>query len=141
MQERLAEFDSIGARVVAISFVQPERLRQYLSSRSWKVAVLADPERAAYRVFGLERASWWQLLRPRVIASYFRLLFRGRRPQAPQEDVHQLGGDFVFDRAGRVIYEYRSRDPADRPSVVALLEAVRRAASPDNECSQATAAK
>lgn len=126
VQDRLSEFEAAGARIVAISFVKPVRLQQYLANRPWGFRVLADPDRVAYRAFGLSSATWIQMLRPRVLASYFRLLLKGRRPSSPQEDVHQLGGDFVLDRSGRVVYEYRSRDPADRPSVDELLDAVRR---------------
>ena len=62
-----------------------------------------------------------------MLGAYFSLIFRGRMPRMARDDVHQLGGDFVLDRTGRVVFEYRSRDPADRPSVSELLEALRRA--------------
>jgi len=42
--------------------------------------------------------------------------------------VAQLGGDFVIDRAGMVIYAYRGSSPADRPPVATLIEAMRGAA-------------
>ena len=125
-----AEFDrfrGLGAEIIVISFVEPERLGRYLKVRPWPFRFFADPQRAAYRAFGLESATWLKLLRPRVIAGYFGLIFRGRMPSMAQEDVHQLGGDFVLDRAGQIVYEYRSRDPVDRPSVAELLDAVRRA--------------
>jgi len=127
VQERLPELKSLGAEVLAITFVQPARLGQYLKSTSWQFRVLADPEMKAYRAFGLGRAGWLRLLRPRVMAAYFSLLVRGRRPHMAQEDVHQLGGDFVLDQEGRVVYEYRSQDPADRPSVSELVRAVEEA--------------
>jgi peroxiredoxin len=122
----LEEFRALGAEIVVISFVQPERLSQYLKAHPWPFRVLADPSRTVYRAFGLGSATWMQILQPRVIARYFGLIFRGRMPHMAHEDVHQLGGDFVLDRTGRVVFEYRSRDPADRPRVSELLEAVRR---------------
>jgi peroxiredoxin len=123
------QFQALGAQIIVISFVPPDRLNRYLAARSWPFRFFADPQRAAYRAFGLESATWLQILRPRVLARYFGLIFRGRMPQMAQEDVHQLGGDFVLDRAGRITYEYRSRDPADRPSVSELLDAVRQASA------------
>ena len=124
MQERLSEFEQRGAEVVVISFATPARLDQYLKIRPWPFRVLADPERVAYRAFGLERASWAQLLKPGVILTYLGLILRGRRPKAAHEDVHQLGGDFVLDRPGKLLYAYRSSDPADRPDVSELIAAV-----------------
>ena len=125
MQGRLQEFSGLGSEVVAITFVATERLRGYLESSRWPFRVLADPELTAYRAFGLERAAWSQLFRPRVIARYLQLMIRGRVPHIAREDVRQLGGDFVLDREGRVVYAFRSEDPADRPDVDTLIEAVR----------------
>ena len=122
MQERLSEFEQVGAKVVVISFVTPARLKEYLDRRPWSMRVLADPELAAYRAFGLERANWRQLLRPRALVVYMKLMLRGKMPQRPQEDIHQLGGDFILDATGNLVYEYRSEDPADRPSPSKLLE-------------------
>jgi hypothetical protein len=126
VQAEYPAFQKLGAEVIAVSFVDSVRLGQYLKGRPWPFRVLADPSRAVYRAFGLGSATWRQLLRPRVIAKYFGLIFRGRMPRMAHEDVHQLGGDFVLDPAGRVFFEYRSRDPADRPSVSMLLDQVRR---------------
>jgi peroxiredoxin len=127
VQAKLDEFRRLGAEVIVVSFAQPDRLTQYLAARPWPFQVLADPSRSAYRAFGLGSATWTQLLKPRVIAKYLGLILRGRMPHMAHEDVHQLGGDFVFDRGGRVVFEYRSRDPADRPSISELLDAVRQA--------------
>lgn len=122
MQERIKEFERLGAQVVVISFVKPDRLKQYLGRRAWTMRVLSDPELKAYHAFGLERASWLRMLRPRALLVYMQLILRGKMPQRPQEDVHQLGGDFILDPSGRVIYEYRSEDPTDRPTPTELLE-------------------
>lgn len=130
MQSRIREFRHLGAEVVVVSFVPPSPLKQYLSGHEWEFPVLADPDRRAYRAFGLERASWARLLRPRVLGRYLRLMLRGRMPRLAHEDVHQLGGDFVLDRDARVVFAHRSTDPADRPAVAELLEAVRRIAAP-----------
>ena len=127
VQARLEEIHALGADVVVVTFVSPSRLGQYLRIKKWPFRVFADPEMNAYRAFGLGRAGWLRLFHPRVILTYLELIIRGRRPQMAQEDVHQLGGDFVMDREGRVIYEYRSHDPADRPRVSDLIEVVRRA--------------
>ena len=126
MQAELDKFRALGSQVLVVSFVDPERLTQYLKAKPWPFRFFADPSRVAYREFGLGIARWSQILRPRVIVKYLSLILRGRMPHMAQEDVHQLGGDFVLDRTGRVIFEYRSSDPADRPSVADLLDAVSR---------------
>jgi peroxiredoxin len=122
----LGELRASGLQVVVISFVQPNRLAQYLGAHRWPFPVLADPDRATYQAFGLERAGWSQLLKPRVWLAYLKLLFRGWMPRPALEDVHQLGGDFVLDRTGSVVYAHRSTDPADRPSLDELLQVAAR---------------
>jgi hypothetical protein len=89
----------------------------------------ADPSRQAYRAFGLERTSWRALLRPGILLGYLGLMLRGWRPRKPYpgEDVLQLGGDFVLDSEGRLLYAYRSADPTDRPAAADLLRALRTA--------------
>jgi hypothetical protein len=64
-----------------------------------------------------------------VVLRYLGLIFRGARPRRPGEgeDVLQLGGDFVLDGAGRLVFAHRSAEPTDRPPIGQLLEAVERA--------------
>jgi peroxiredoxin len=132
VQEQLPEFDRLGAKIVVISFVAPVRLRQHLSSGRWSIRMLADPDRKAYQAFGLERATWSQLLRPRAMVVYLKLMLRSRLPRRPQEDIHQLGGDFIFDASGRIAYEYRSEDPSDRPDPAELLRVIAECATESN---------
>lgn len=119
-------FAARGCSVVAVCQAQPEHLAAFLSRRPWDVPVVSDPDRLAYRAFGLERTGWLTFFRPKVLGGYLRGLQRGYGLKTPVEgeDVRQLGGDFIVTRAGAVVYEYRSADPTDRPGVAALLAAV-----------------
>jgi hypothetical protein len=73
------------------------------------------------------------MLHPRVLWGYLKLIWRGTRPEKlePGEDLFQLGGDFVLDGAGRLVFAYPSKTSTDRPSVAGLLDAVRKAAEQD----------
>ena len=115
-----------------ISQARPELLAAFLREQPLPFPVVADPGRDVYRIFGLERTSWGAMFRPGVIFRYLRLLFRGWRPQQAREgeDILQLGGDFVLDGKGRLIYAYRSAEPTDRPSIEGLLLAVRDTPAP-----------
>jgi peroxiredoxin len=121
-------FAAAGCSVLVVSQAKPELLARYLARHPWHVPMVADPERAAYRAFGLERTSWLTFFRPRVLWGYFRGILRGYGVKKPYagEDVLQLGGDFVLDRRGRVVFAYPSANPTDRPTVAALLAAVGR---------------
>jgi peroxiredoxin len=112
-----------GAEVLAVSMRPPEFLRQFLKQSKWSVPIVCDPDRTAYRLFGLERASWTTYFRPIVVVGYLALMFRGWMPGMPVkgEDIHQLGGDFIVDRDRRLIYAHQSRDPSRSAPIGELM--------------------
>ncbi len=132
MQERLAEFEARGVDVLVVSFGKPEQVGYFHRALGLRFPAAADPELRAYRAYGLERASAWKVWSPKVMWRYATLLWRGRKLQKadPEQDTHQLGGDFVIGADGRLLLEYRSSDPADRPSVATLLAALDRGDAP-----------
>jgi peroxiredoxin len=123
VSDRLDEF--AGAEVVLVTFTRARNLRGFRHRLGLRFPVVADQTRACYRAYGLGRGPWWRVCGPRVLLEYARLLRAGRRLERPTDDTLQLGGDFVVDRGGKIAYAYRSEDPDDRPSVDALVEAVR----------------
>lgn len=131
MQQRQDEFCQIGAEVLVVTQARPDVLAASLREQPLPFPTVGDPDRAAYSAFGLERTSWAAIWRPGSLLRYLRLLFRGWGPRRPRagEDMLQLGGDFVLDREGRLMHAYRSAEATDRPSVEALLIAVRAASA------------
>ena len=129
MRDRFDDIRSAGGEVLVVSMGRPETVAAYFRMRPWPFPVVADPDRGAYRAFGLGRTSWGRFFRPRVLLHYLKLIFKGwrvRRPN-PEEDLLQLGGDFVLDRQRRLLYAHRSADPSDRPTAEELLAAIRSA--------------
>jgi peroxiredoxin len=119
-----------GCSVLVVCQAKPEVLARYLARQKWTAPVVSDPDRAAYRAFGLERTGWLTFFRPKVLWGYLRGMLRGYGLKTPYagEDVLQLGGDFVLDRAGTVVFADPSADPTDRPTVAQILDAIRSAA-------------
>lgn len=125
-QERI---DQVGTAVF-VAFDAPERLRASLvHSVDVPYPVLVDRDRGAYRTWGLGRGSlltiWGD---PGVWRRYASELARGARLRRPGTDTLQLGGDFVVDGAGTVVYS-RPQRRDDRPPVAELLHALERAAN------------
>jgi peroxiredoxin len=126
----LQHYDEIrqrGGEVLVVTFTRPERIEPYLARHPLPVPVVSDPSLKAYRALDLGRTSWWALLRPGVIVRYLKQMLRGWLPEKPneEEDLLQLGGDFVLDAQQRLAYLYRSTEPTDRPSAATVLEALR----------------
>jgi hypothetical protein len=87
--------------------------------------MLADPERKAYGYFGLKRLPWHRVFSLPTLKFYFHLLLKGRKLENyGRDDFYQSGGDFLLDRTGKILFAYRSHDPADRPPVRRLLAEV-----------------
>lgn len=116
------------ARVACVTFAEPAMLRAFAEGLSLeRIELYGDPQRRSYTAFGFERGSVARVwLDPRVWRRYATLLARGRRPERPQQDTLQLGGDAVVGADGRLCWIFRSRGPEDRPAVSELLAALRR---------------
>jgi hypothetical protein len=126
VRDHYEEIRRQGGEVLVVSFAQPALLALYERDQALPFPIVADPSLAAYHAFGLERASWREILRSRVLWRYLRLMLRGWAPQRSNkgEDVLQLGGDFVLDEYRRLVYAHRSAEPTDRPPIAELLQAV-----------------
>lgn len=118
-----SRIEALGAAVLAVVHDEPERVHgSLLAGLDVPFPVLVDRERAAYRAWGLGRASFARIwLDPRVWARYARGALETGRPGRLGVDTLQLGGDFVVDPAGRVVYS-RPQVTDDRPPVGVLLE-------------------
>ena len=55
--------------------------------------MLIDASRSLYRVFEMDRGSFWAVWGLQNWDAYFKLMARGRMPLRPHNDVNQLGGD------------------------------------------------
>ena len=59
---------------------------------------------------------------PGTVWAYVKLLSRGSGYQFRKSDLRQMGGDFVLDQDGSVVYEFRGASPHQRPSAPELIE-------------------
>ncbi len=129
MREQKETLESLGATVAVITWEPPEVVRRFQWVTTLPFRVLSDPDRRAYAAFGLQRGRSRQIWNWETSKVYMRAALRGRLPRLPHgHDIAQLGGDFVLNREGYVVFIHRSRSPADRPSIEAVLDAVRSAA-------------
>ncbi len=114
--------------VVVIAFAPAFFARAWREEVCPELRILLDPERRAYRAFGLRR-SWLRAWNWPTVRRYIELLRQGRAWKGIQGDSAQLGGDFLLDAAGTVRLAHPSHDPTDRPvveEVVALLHDLER---------------
>lgn len=124
LQRYKEEFLKHDTQVVFISFSDNALGKKWLQETGVSFSVLVDHDRKAYNAFHLGRSllrSW----APKIWLAYARLMLKGHRWRGVQDDSSQLGGDFLIDRQGRILFTWRSHDPAHRPSAEKLIELVR----------------
>jgi peroxiredoxin len=126
VRDRADEFRRADAEILAVSFAAAPAIPAFRAELLIPFDVASDPVQSAYRAYGLGRASAWGTWHPRVLLRYVSLLLRGIRLARPARgaDLSQLGGDFVIDAAGRIVFAFRSGLADERPTVDALLSAV-----------------
>ena len=118
-----ASFRAAGGDVALITMGTPQQANTFRQRLRLPFPVLADPDRAAYRAFGLDSGSLWQIAGPRVWLKGVKALFRGGASQ-PVGDVRQMPGAFVIDREGVIRFAHYARHSADYPQHAAMLAAV-----------------
>jgi hypothetical protein len=125
--ERSDEFRALGVGLIAVSMSRPEWVARYLAERPLPFPVLADPERRGYAALELGRTSVLRWLRPGIAWRYMKGVLRGGKiRRVPEgEDALQTGGDFLIGSDRRLVWEYSSPDPTDRPPVDTLLKVIR----------------
>ena len=111
------EIKRLGGEIFVVSFAPASRVASYLQKYPQPFPVVSDPTLAAYKGFNLTRASVGSLFRPGVIGRFVKLIFRGWLPKkaGKGDDLLQLGGDFVLDKSGHVVYAYPMPNPPTDP--------------------------
>jgi peroxiredoxin len=88
---------------------------------------LSDPERKAYRAYGLERGNLFQtFLNPKVWSAISRSRKKGYRVEVPPDgqDAMQMSGTFIISQDGRIELPYYYDHIADHPPLDLLLSGV-----------------
>lgn len=116
-----------GAEVAPVLMGTPSSVGDFCRDRGTPFPCYADPDRAAYRAFGLAAGSprrW--LLNPSVVRKGARLLRKGVAVGLPHtgQDVRQMPGTFVVARGGTVRLAHYGEDAADNPDIRTILGAV-----------------
>jgi peroxiredoxin len=129
-------FDDAGAGVVLIGQGNPAEAAQFSERMNQPFECLVDPNRSAYRAYGLGSATPTKILTPQVGLSFLRA---NLNRETIQRGMHggsftQMPGTFVIDTEGVVRMAHRNRHIADTPTnhqILQVLSRLRNEPTPD----------
>ena len=123
------EFEKAGVRLIVVGQGQPEQATDFRDSHHLELEMLVDTSREAYRAAGTKKATFNELLGPRVVARGLRRsLASGVRQGRTVGHPAQLGGVLLVMRDGSIPYSHLADDASDNQPNEEVLAAVRRAA-------------
>jgi peroxiredoxin len=123
LRERKGSCDQVGLRVVPIGQGSPKELQKFIEGRNLPFEMLTDPERDAYRAYGLERGSAGQIFSRQVVVEGLKAASEGHVMTKVVGDVMQLPGSFVIED-GTIVFAHRGQLSSDVGSPDDLIAAV-----------------
>ena len=124
------KFDDAGVNLVLIGQGEPEDAARFRRSQGVEgLRILTDPDRRTYKAAGTKKATFSELLGPRVVGRGL-MASLGKRVRQGKVVGHpaQLGGVMVVKPDGKIAYAHLSADASDNPPNEEVLEAASEAA-------------
>jgi len=122
-----AKIKKAGLDIAVVTQGVPEETKLFAEKHAPGLKALSDPERKAYRAYGLERATIFQtFLNWKVLRAVSNARKKGYQVETPPEgqDAMQMSGTFIINPQGRVLLPFYYDHIADHPALDLLLEGV-----------------
>lgn len=116
-----------GLELAVVMQAEPLATAEFAAKYAPGLLALADPDRKAYRAFGLERGSLFQTFLNRKVWKAIRQARRkGYKVEQPPrgQDAMQMSGTFIISPEGRIELPYYYDNIADHPPLQLILEGV-----------------
>jgi prostamide/prostaglandin F2alpha synthase len=121
-------FEDAGAGIVLIGQGTPSDAVAFTRRMDHPFECLVDPDRAAYRAYGLPKARPAQVVGPRAALPFLRANLHRQTVQRGLQGgkFMQMPGTFVVDTEGLVRMAHRNRHVADTPPNQRILDVLAR---------------
>jgi len=113
LRDNANALERAGLSVVVITPDRPSRARKFVEDYRVPFPTLTDPERNAYRAYGLIDGSFGQLVNPRIMLRGAEATLKGNLLSRPTSSPRQLPGTAIVDVTGRLRHLHHARDSAD----------------------------
>ena len=104
---------ALGLDIVAVFASTPDEVKRFVARHPRPFPVAAEPERSAYRTYGIERSLWRKL---KAIVTRVPTLVKGLRivGLAGLNTNNLMPADFLIDERGNIVETYYGSDAGDR---------------------------
>lgn len=123
-QERIK---NSGLSIAVVTQGTPETTALFAQEFARGLLCLADPERKAYKAYGLERGTLFQtFLNLKVLAAVRRSQKKGFKvePAPDGQDTMLMSGTFIISTEGKILLPFYYDNIADHPTLDLLLTGV-----------------
>ncbi|WP_280966593.1 peroxiredoxin-like family protein [Evansella cellulosilytica] len=132
MREHKADVQNMGVDIVAVIPAGSQHIRDFLHVFGpYPFQIFGDPNRHSYKGLRLKRVSIGKstkLISNYLFSGRFREIFPKEKEQMKivrqammKQDVYQLGGTWLLDTTGEVLWEHVDSDPSDHASISMVL--------------------
>jgi peroxiredoxin len=119
------QIEAAGASLTLIGQLTPRHAAHFRRRQGIELTVLADNDRATYKLAGAKMGSIGELLGPKVVAKGALTTFQtGRFQTRTIGHPAQLGGAMVITPDGSVAWSHMARDASDNASADEILAAL-----------------
>ena len=127
MATQQEELDRLGCQVIMVaSNGNRDSALKFCEFTNLSFQLLLDSSRQFYRLLGLKRSinNVWRVA---TLKGYAEEKVAGvpETLALTGDDLHVMGGDFVVDTNGRLVFAYASKTPRDGPTVDQVLDELR----------------
>lgn len=125
LNDHLGEIRAVGGEVAAVGLGTPAHAAQFRQMSGIEFPLLVSEDTSVHAAAGLTRGSWLRVLGPQNIPATLRAARKGHRAKATGADMTQLGGTFVIDSDGELLWAHRAGSQGDNSSVEQIVSALR----------------
>ncbi len=126
LRDNAEALERAGLSVVVLTPDRPSRARKFVEDYKVPFPTLTDPERNAYRAYGLMDGTLGQLINPNIVARGVGATLKGNILGRPTSSPRQLPGTAIVDGTGRLLHLHHARDAADHLTSGQLIALARK---------------
>jgi prostamide/prostaglandin F2alpha synthase len=132
LREDRDRFEQGGGNVAMVGQGTPQECAAFCDRQRVSFPVFVDPDRAAFRAYGLASGTFMQVAGPPVFLPWLKNELNGETRQRGLRggSFMQMPGTFVVDASGTVRLAHRNRHVADSPRNQAILDVLGEIARP-----------